>query len=43
MAPARLGEVQRISIDPARAAADLDWRAEHELDRGLALTVESFR
>ena len=43
LAPARLGEVQRISIDPSRAARELDWRAEHELDRGLALTVESFR
>ena len=43
LAPARLGEVQRISIDSSRAATELGWRAEHELDRGLALTVDSFR
>ena len=43
MQPARLGEVQRISIDPSRAAEELGWRAEHDLDRGLAETVESFR
>jgi UDP-glucose 4-epimerase len=43
MLPARLGEVQRISIDPARAAAELGWRAEHELGSALELTVDSFR
>ncbi len=41
MAPARLGEVQRISIDPGRAADELSWRPVHELDQGLRLTAES--
>jgi dTDP-D-glucose 4,6-dehydratase len=43
MMPARLGEVQRISIDPSRAAGELGWRAGHELGPALELTVESFR
>jgi UDP-glucose 4-epimerase len=43
MKPARVGEVQAISIDPARAASELGWRAEHDLDRGLSVTVDSFR
>jgi UDP-glucose 4-epimerase len=43
MMPARLGEVQRISIDPARAGEELGWRAEHELGPALELTVDSFR
>ena len=43
LAPARLGEVARISIDPARAAGELGWSAEHDLERGISLTVDSFR
>ncbi|HLM31191.1 MAG TPA: NAD-dependent epimerase/dehydratase family protein [Solirubrobacterales bacterium] len=43
MVPARLGEVQRIAIDPGRAVAELGWRAERDLATGLAQTVESFR
>jgi UDP-glucose 4-epimerase len=43
MAPARAGEVQRISISSARAAEDLGWRPTTELDHGLGLTVDSFR
>jgi UDP-glucose 4-epimerase len=39
-APARTGEVQRISIDPARAARELGWRAETGLEDGLRLTLE---
>ncbi len=42
MEPARLGEVQRISIDPALAGAELNWRAEQDLDAGLELTSRSF-
>ena len=42
-APARTGEVQRIAIDPALAAAELGWRAEYGLERGIELTVDSFR
>ena len=40
-APAREGEVQRISIDPARAAAELGWKAEMELAEGLRVTLDS--
>jgi len=40
-APARTGEVQRISIDPARAGRELGWRAETGLEDGLRLTLES--
>jgi UDP-glucose 4-epimerase len=43
MAPARLGEVQRISIDPSRAASELGWRAEHDLRRGVELTADWYR
>ncbi|HEX2128696.1 MAG TPA: NAD-dependent epimerase/dehydratase family protein [Solirubrobacterales bacterium] len=42
-APARTGEVERIAIDPSRAASELGWRAECALADGLAATVESFR
>jgi UDP-glucose 4-epimerase len=41
LAPPRTGEVQSISIDPARAAAELGWRAQTGLDEGLRLTLES--
>ena len=40
-APPREGEVQRISIDPARAAAELGWRAEMGLAEGLRITLDS--
>ena len=40
-APARTGEVQRVSIDPARAERELGWRAETSLEQGLGLTLES--
>jgi UDP-glucose 4-epimerase len=40
-APPREGEVQRISIDPARAEQALGWRAETGLDEGLRLTLDS--
>src|ERR671918_2276370 len=43
MAAPRPGEVQRISIDPARAERDLGWRAEGGLGRGLELTLDSVR
>jgi UDP-glucose 4-epimerase len=39
MAPARFGEVQRIAIDSAKAAADLGWRARTGLDEGLRVTA----
>jgi UDP-glucose 4-epimerase len=40
-APPRTGEVQRISIDPARAASKLGWRAEMDLKEGLGVTLDS--
>jgi UDP-glucose 4-epimerase len=40
-APPRTGEVQRISIDPARAKRELGWRAETSLQEGLRLTLDS--
>jgi UDP-glucose 4-epimerase len=40
-APPRTGEVQRISIDPARAASELGWRAEMNLKEGLRVTLDS--
>jgi UDP-glucose 4-epimerase len=40
-APPRTGEVQRISIDPARAERELGWRAEVGIEQGLRLTLDS--
>jgi UDP-glucose 4-epimerase len=41
LAPARTGEVQRISIDSARAGRELDWSAGMGLEDGLRLTLDS--
>ena len=41
MAPARTGEVQRISIDPGRAGRELGWKAQTGLKEGLRLTLDS--
>lgn len=40
-APARTGEVQRITIDAGRAERELGWRAEMGLDEGLRVTLDS--
>ena len=40
-APPRTGEVQRVSIDPARAERELGWKAEVGLHDGLRLTLDS--
>ncbi len=40
-APARRGEVQRISIDPARASEALGWVPQVGLEEGLRLTLDS--
>jgi UDP-glucose 4-epimerase len=40
-APPRTGEVQRISIDPARAERELGWRAGMDLAEGLRVTFDS--
>jgi len=41
LAPARPGEVQRITLDASRAERELGWRAETGLDEGLRLTLDS--
>ena len=41
LAPPRTGEVQRISIDPARAGRELGWSARMGLEEGLRLTLDS--
>jgi UDP-glucose 4-epimerase len=41
LAPPRTGEVQRISIDPARAERELGWEARTCLEDGLRLTLDS--
>jgi UDP-glucose 4-epimerase len=40
-APERTGEVQRITIDAARAERELSWRPEMDLSEGLRITLES--
>jgi UDP-glucose 4-epimerase len=42
-APARPGEIERSSLDPARARAALGWEARTPLAAGLARTVEAIR
>jgi len=42
-APRRLGEVQDIHLDAARARAELAWQARTGLEEGLALTLDSLR
>jgi UDP-glucose 4-epimerase len=41
LAPPRTGEVQRISIDPGRAKAELGWSAKTTLEDGLRRTLDS--
>ena len=41
LAPPRTGEVQRISIDPARAASELGWTPQMGLKEGLRVTLDS--
>jgi UDP-glucose 4-epimerase len=40
-APARAGEVQRITLDASRAERELGWRPLTSLEEGLATTLES--
>jgi UDP-glucose 4-epimerase len=42
-APARPGELQRIVVDPSKAATVLGWKPDADLDRGLEQTVAWFR
>ena len=39
----RPGDIQRISLDPAKAARVWDWRPQVSIDEGIAETVEWFR
>jgi UDP-glucose 4-epimerase len=39
LAPARTGEVQRITLDAGRAERELGWRPQTGLDEGLRLTL----
>lgn len=41
LAPPRPGEVQRISIDPARAGRELSWKPQMGLKEGLRVTLDS--
>ena len=41
--PAKLGEVNKIYLDPSRAKQLLGWEAQVKLDEGLRRTVEFFR
>jgi UDP-glucose 4-epimerase len=41
LAPPRTGEVQRISIDPARAGRELGWSPRIGLQKGLRVTLDS--
>jgi len=41
LAPPRTGEVQRISIDPARAERELGWKPQMTLAEGLRVTLDS--
>jgi UDP-glucose 4-epimerase len=42
-APARAGELQRNSLDPARAAMHLGWKPWTSLKEGTAATIDWFR
>jgi UDP-glucose 4-epimerase len=42
-APAREGEVERTALDPSRAAEELGWRPERNLDAGLEQTLGAER
>jgi UDP-glucose 4-epimerase len=41
--PARIGDIKRSALDPRRAAQALGWRAEVDLQSGLAMTADWFR
>jgi UDP-glucose 4-epimerase len=41
--PERKGEVRHIALDASRAQAELGWRAQTDLERGLERTLDSLR
>jgi UDP-glucose 4-epimerase len=42
MKPGRAGEIERMALDPSRAAEHLHWKPQVELDTGLRLTWEFY-
>ncbi len=42
-APARVGEIQRVSLNPALAAAQMGWSARVGLEEGLQSTFDDMR
>ena len=42
-AEARTGELERSALDHSLAAAELDWRADIDLDEGIRRTIDWFR
>ena len=41
--PARIGELARSALNPARAEMHLGWKPWTSLDQGLSRTLEHFR
>jgi len=41
--PARKGDVYKIALDPSKAARELGWTAQTDLQEGLKQTVQYFR
>ncbi len=41
--PARLGEVQKISLNSEKSLREMGWRPKTSLDEGLALTADYFK
>jgi len=41
-APHREGEVERTALDPSLSARELGWSAQHEIERGIELTLETY-
>jgi UDP-glucose 4-epimerase len=42
-APARTGEIERISLDAGKAARELGWKPGHTLEQGFQKTVTYYR
>jgi UDP-glucose 4-epimerase len=38
----REGEVERTALDPSLSAEELGWSAEHDVERGLELTLDTY-
>ena len=42
LAPHREGEVERTALDPSLSAKELGWSAQHDVERGIELTLETY-